>query len=531
MPQGIQITLSVKDDGTATIQKVSGEMTKMETAAAGTANKVSGEFKKMETAASGSASTMTSAFDQVKQNWLGLTAAVAGAAIVLRKAWNLAETAATFEESVGRINVQLREHGTSAKALIPVLQDLAHGQLSLRDAVQLSSRALAVGIDTTQLKTLVALADQVGDVMGTSVPQALDFLTNSIAGVNDRALKQAGIYVDLTPKVQQYALASGKSAEAVTQEEKQMVLLKAVMEAANPILAKAAENTSTTADSMAALKARMDDLQLSMGLVVGALPGLAFGLAQLAASAATLLAALNPITLALNAVGIISDETFEAMLASTQDLAKKGWTTLTDSMQTAVGKGLDPLTGATAALTDEQIRQQQVTKISADFWAELAAREKQAADAAAKLHPVLKDETEFFRQLKAEIERVISALGSLHNVHLEAFTLAKAAIGGAGLRQGPPFSNVPPQGLPLDNPQDLLITPPDISPTPFAQGGLVRRPTLALIGEREPELVIPTSKLRSGGTTISLIFNVSGASDPRAFARTAARELHRVLQE
>jgi TP901 family phage tail tape measure protein len=52
--------------------------------------------------------------------------------------------------------------------------------------------------------------------------------------------------------------------------------------------------------------------------------------------------------------------------------------------------------------------------------------------------------------------------------------------------------------------------------TPFAKGGLVTSPTLGLVGEAGPEVVVPLDRLdRMGGVTI----NVNGALDPVAVAR------------
>lgn len=63
--------------------------------------------------------------------------------------------------------------------------------------------------------------------------------------------------------------------------------------------------------------------------------------------------------------------------------------------------------------------------------------------------------------------------------------------------------------------------------TPFALGGIVRRPTAALIGEAGPEAVIPLAKLekimaQSSGTTVVVQGNVGW--DPEALARKVAQK-------
>jgi TP901 family phage tail tape measure protein len=59
------------------------------------------------------------------------------------------------------------------------------------------------------------------------------------------------------------------------------------------------------------------------------------------------------------------------------------------------------------------------------------------------------------------------------------------------------------------------------TPLPFANGGLVTRPTLALVGEAGPELITPLTGPNAGrGMTINV---VSNAADPRLVAQEVAR--------
>lgn len=69
---------------------------------------------------------------------------------------------------------------------------------------------------------------------------------------------------------------------------------------------------------------------------------------------------------------------------------------------------------------------------------------------------------------------------------------------------------------------------PDISP--LATGGIVTRPTLAMIGEAGPEAVIPLSRMSSGGTTVNHYEIVVTAIDPAAASEaviTAIKEYER----
>ena len=63
----------------------------------------------------------------------------------------------------------------------------------------------------------------------------------------------------------------------------------------------------------------------------------------------------------------------------------------------------------------------------------------------------------------------------------------------------------------------------------LAKGGIVTKPTLALIGEAGAEAVIPLNK-RNGGVGGNMIFNITGAIDPEGTARQIQRILDRSSQ-
>lgn len=70
----------------------------------------------------------------------------------------------------------------------------------------------------------------------------------------------------------------------------------------------------------------------------------------------------------------------------------------------------------------------------------------------------------------------------------------------------------------------LTINPPDIPSIPkLAEGGIVRSPTLALIGEAGPEAVIPLSGRNAPGAGVTI--NVTGALDPSSVAQQIRRIL------
>jgi hypothetical protein len=94
----------------------------------------------------------------------------------------------------------------------------------------------------------------------------------------------------------------------------------------------------------------------------------------------------------------------------------------------------------------------------------------------------------------------------------------------------------------IQNAQNAIKSAPSgsaaiIPQTHLASGGIVTKPTIALIGESGPEAVIPlrgNSGQLSQPVSVSIMegatVNVSNQADETRLARTVAKELAKVLQ-
>ena len=79
--------------------------------------------------------------------------------------------------------------------------------------------------------------------------------------------------------------------------------------------------------------------------------------------------------------------------------------------------------------------------------------------------------------------------------------------------------------IPLPFVDDIKVNPPDIPGIPkLAKGGIVTRPTLALIGEAGPEAVVPLGK---GGGMGTVNITINGAVDPVS----TARQIRQILDQ
>lgn len=388
---GVQVTLSIKDDGSATIARVSGEM------------------RKLEGSATTGASKINTAFTKVKENWIGLTAAATGLYFSLQKVWGLTENAATFEETISRLNFQLAAHGSQASNLIPVMQRLTNGQLSLANSAKMASAGLAAGLNVDQIKRFTEFADAAADVMGTDIPTAFDQMVKAMASGRTGMLKQLGIVVDLDQEVQRLAVsarsvaqvtldkkaidaaaavemdklaaATGRYAMILSDHEKQsirarieaehlkkvtdeykaslsdqekiqimVVAASAQMEGA---LRRISDGTMSAADRMAAFKAQLEDLKLSLGMGMMAASQTAWAGLQLLASGLTTVVEKVVVAVAWwqRWLGITNQldaglmQTAEALHNSAFDLAGKAVENLAGAMA-QLQKAIHPTTAA-----------------------------------------------------------------------------------------------------------------------------------------------------------------------------------------
>lgn len=506
----VEIRLTVKDDGTATVQKVAGEL------------------KKLEQQTVSSATGIGAAFGKMKANWLELSAGAAAAGLTLRKAWDLAETGANFEEAVGRLNHQLRQYQTTAAELIPTLKDLTGGQLSNAEAAKLASQALAAGLNPEQLQTFTQLAEVASDVLGTSIPQAMDTLITSMATGRTTMLKQIGIVVDLEAEVDKLAKATGREAQAITDVEKHQILLNAIIGQSKTAIAALSDGTNSAADSMQAFKAMIDDVEVALG----------GRLVKAGALAIEILAALH--------------STFGTLVGSDEIVQ---WADRIGGKAAEIWNAQDAMVKRTATSVKAAQSQQ------GDFWKFVAQLDQERAAAAAaatggtvEQTAALKDQdrvaaqwgvriadgTDLLSGFQGRVDAVTASLSLMTreqasfalardlvagDVASEQMQLVNATLGGApGMAralnrphttpEGPSF-DMPSIGGPLDNPVDFSLTgipganagfqplftggagwsTPLVDAglaggiVPMADGGdvIVRHPTLFLAGEAGPE--------------------------------------------
>ena len=174
--------------------------------------------------------------------------------------------AVQFQEELGFLEVRAASFGLTARQLTKDVIDAANGQLSLAEATTVSFRALQAGLDPTQLRTFVQLADALGDTIGKSVVVTLDMLIAGVAKGRISFAKQAGLFLDMEKTLSEMAEAQDRSTTSFSEQEKQAIALNAVMEQSIPILKQFEAQTLSNADRMTVFAARVKDVRLFIGI-------------------------------------------------------------------------------------------------------------------------------------------------------------------------------------------------------------------------------------------------------------------------
>lgn len=158
-----------------------------------------------------------------------------------------------------------RNAGEDADQLLASMQVATRGMVASSDLVLAANRAMAMGIDQEALPRLAEIAEAAGRIMGTDTTQMFDDIVGGIARQEKEILDNLGIVVSATEANEMYAQSIGKSAAALTSEERQTAMLYAVMEKGQPLIDMAGEGTDNLTTASARASVALGQLNMAMG--------------------------------------------------------------------------------------------------------------------------------------------------------------------------------------------------------------------------------------------------------------------------
>jgi hypothetical protein len=220
------------------------------------------------------ARAVKSSIDGLKNSWMEFTAKIFLAEQAATRTWRALSQGAEFEENFARLNRQAGQYNQTSTQLVETIQRTVNGQLSMAEATQVASRAMAQGLNPDQINTFAQAADALGDQMGTDVKSGFDELLQGLRSSRSQALADIGVYVDLQDEMKQLALSTGRTTEQITKQEKAAIAARAIVSQLPDALNKLGDGSISNADKMGAMEKKLEDIamkskQAGVGLMFG----------------------------------------------------------------------------------------------------------------------------------------------------------------------------------------------------------------------------------------------------------------------
>lgn len=186
---------------------------------------------------------------------IGIGAAMA----TIGKAWQLANTAAAYEEQREQLNALASEYSTTASIIVSSIQEATSGQISKIDAMSVALTGMARGLKPEQLIALANAAEVLGDTVGKTATVAFQELTEGLITGRERGLMQ---YIGASGKLKD---AIGDQAKGMSEAEKVTARYNIIIEEAARLNKSFGDSAISAADQMDAARAAINDASLSAG--------------------------------------------------------------------------------------------------------------------------------------------------------------------------------------------------------------------------------------------------------------------------
>jgi len=176
-------------------------------------------FSKLSQTIGGGSSGLVGAYATLAANVFAATAA-----------FNAFRQAAAFEQLVEGFTFMANESGRTTSIVVDRLKEITGEALSTQEALQGASLALSAGFSSADLEGLAKVARGASLALGRNLNDAFDRLTRGAIKLEPEILDELGIMVRLDDAVDAYANTLGKSANQLTQFERQQAFLNAINE-------------------------------------------------------------------------------------------------------------------------------------------------------------------------------------------------------------------------------------------------------------------------------------------------------------
>lgn len=215
------------------------------------------KLKESENAMKKSASKQKGFISTIKKSWIGIGIAVGGAAIAIKKAFDLTKT---FQEYKQGMKALARNTGQNADIIVAKLAEVSKGTVANKDLMLAANRAVALNVtkDVGDMAKLLEVSRVKAKAMGIDTTQAFNDIVTGIGRNSPLILDNLGI---ITKGWADEAKAAGKAMD-------QQFMLNKILKDGAVELGKTGASAVTGAERIAQMTASFDNFKLKLGELI-----------------------------------------------------------------------------------------------------------------------------------------------------------------------------------------------------------------------------------------------------------------------
>ena len=119
--------------------------------------------------------------------------------------------------------------GLALGSIAKNLRDATDGAISMREAVEATTKGTAAGLSGKQMEQLGQVANKASKALGIAMPDAISRLTRGISKLEPELLDELGLFTKIGPATENYARSIGKNVSSLTDFEKRQAFANAVL--------------------------------------------------------------------------------------------------------------------------------------------------------------------------------------------------------------------------------------------------------------------------------------------------------------
>lgn len=324
---------------------------------------------------------------------------IAASLIAMKKTMDVVFEAENIKAINNQFLIFTKNAGVAAEVLREGLINASGGLADDTDLLKSANKALVeLGLNAQKLPEVLALARQITSSLGGDLLENFEAISHAIAGGNQRALKNLGLFVDLGAAYDAYAKTLGTTADKLSATAKQTAALNAVLEGSSQRFAGINTEANAAQNAYQRLKVSLEQLGETAILAFEKIAGPAVS------------AALNATNSVVQSLG----DTIKARLGDQAIIARDQLAELTSGLNIlyqaqARGGTQASLSGPFTALSEEIVKTREQIDLLQESQRKLGTSSREAADAAKKEQEALTKQAEASEKLRIATDKRLEA--------------------------------------------------------------------------------------------------------------------------